>query len=106
MICYNKIQVYLLRVCNFRIIHFFLQIGKQLLQSSDFIELGFESFTILTMKEITIINDVPTNVQIETIIMFGQEITKFNFESKWDDIYNANIYLQEILGPDYELLGT
>ena len=68
--------------------------------------MGFESFTILTMKEITIINDVPTNVQIETIIMFGQEITKFNFESKWDDIYNANIYLQEILGPDYELLGT
>ena len=58
------------------------------------------------MNEITIINDIPTNVQIETIIMFGQEITKSNFKSKLDDMYNTNIHLQEILGLDYELLGT
>ena len=68
--------------------------------------MGFESLTILTMNEITIINDVPTNVQIETIIMFSQEITKSNFKSKWDDMYNTNIHLQEILALDYELLGT
>ena len=68
--------------------------------------MGFESLTILTMNEITIINGVPTNVQIETIIMFGQEITKSNFKSKWDDMYNTNIHLQEILALDYELLGT
>ena len=58
------------------------------------------------MNEITIINDIPTNVQIETIIMFGQEITKSNFKSKWDDMYNTNIHLQEILGLDYEMQGT
>ena len=68
--------------------------------------MGFESLTILTMNEITIINDVPTNVQIETIIMFSQEITKSNFKSKWDDMYNTNIHLQEILGLDYEMQGT
>ena len=68
--------------------------------------MGFESLTILTMNEITIINDVPTNVQIETIIMFSQEITKSNFKSKWDDMYNTNIHLQEILGLDYEWQGT
>ena len=68
--------------------------------------MGFESLTILTMNEITIINDIPTNVQIETIIMFGQEITKSNFKSKLDDMYNTNIHLQEILGLDYEMQGT
>ena len=82
-----------------------LQIGKQLLQNPDFIALGFESLTILTMNEIVLMNDKPTNVQVETIIMFGKNITKTNFQSKWDEMYNENNYLQEILGLDYDLLG-
>ena len=67
--------------------------------------MGFESLTILTMNEIALMNDKPTNVQVETIIMFGKNITKTNFKSKWDEMYNENNYLQEILGLDYDLLG-
>ena len=68
--------------------------------------MGFDSLTILTMKEIALnMNDIPGNVQIETIIMFGKDITKSYFKSKWDEMYNENNYLQEILGLDYDLLG-